>query len=96
MNKENFDMEKFHNLSKVMQISKPIDGWIPPDTAELDHLYSVLGKVQKRLHHLKISVLLNAEKENGRIRRLLISRKKVVEKAYKDGFIAGRKNRSYL
>ena len=70
---------------RSLPISKPIEGWNPPDTAELKQINSLLHQIGNRIDSLRIAVLLNNEQENGRIRRIMAGRKKAVEKAYQKG-----------
>jgi len=83
--------EKCDRLGRNLAITKPIDGWIPPDTAELSQINNLLSQIGKRLHSLRIAVLLNDEQENGRIRRFIHLHKKAVKKAFRNGMKAGRK-----
>jgi hypothetical protein len=62
-------------------ITKPINGWNPPDTNELEKLCSLLDQVGRRIHALKIACQLNGAKEDGRERRFIASRKMAIEKA---------------
>jgi hypothetical protein len=84
-------IEKSCRLGINRAIAKPIDGWNPPDTEELRAINNMLNGIGKRIHALRIAFLLNNEKENGRIRRILASRKKALEKAYQKGKCARRK-----
>jgi len=88
--------EKCYRLGQERSISKPIDGWTPPDTAELIQINKLLNQIGNRIHSLRVAVLLNAEQENGRIRRIMARRKSTIEKAYKKGLYAGRKRRRHL
>ena len=85
MTKEITVQEKIYRLGRELPISKPIDGWQPPDTAELTKINNLLNQIGDRLQSLRIAVLLNEEKENGRIRRVLASRKRGIEKAFQKG-----------
>jgi len=79
-------------LGRNCPISKPVDGWQPPDTDELKKLCDQLRYVEKRIHSLRVAVSMNYGKETaGRIHLIMASRKKAIEKAYQKGFHAGRK-----
>jgi len=82
-----------HRTGRERPISKPIESWNPPDTAELTKLTSELTYIGRRIHSLRMAVLYNAEEENWRIRRAMANRKNAVEKAFRKGVKAGRKNR---
>ena len=84
-------IERIYRLGNNLAITKPIDGYNPPNTDELEAINGMLNEIGKRIHVLRIAFLLNNEKENGRIRRILASRKKAIEKAYQKGQCARRK-----
>jgi len=67
------------------RITKPVDGWTPPDTNELERINNLLQNIISRIHSLRIAFMLNDDEENGRIRRAMASRKAAVKKAYKMG-----------
>ena len=77
--------EKLRRLSHNMPITKNIDGWEPPDTAELEKLNSTLSYVAKRIWCLRIAVLLNDAQENRKIHRIMAGKKRAIEKAYQKG-----------
>ena len=77
------------------QITKPVDGWRPPDTDELFNINGILRNVCDRIGSLRNAFLINAGREDGRIRRIIASQKAAIKKAYQKGFNAGRKSRRH-
>jgi hypothetical protein len=75
------------------RITKEIHGWRPPDTDELNNIVDLLDKIGKRIHSLRIAFLENAATEEGRLHRLMVSRKRAIEKAYQRGLNKRRKHR---
>jgi hypothetical protein len=58
------------------RITKPVEGWNPPDTNELEKICTLLDQIKCRIHCLKIAYQINSGKEDGRIRRIMANRRK--------------------
>jgi hypothetical protein len=78
-------------LGRNVEITRSVNGWEPPDTDELKKLYDLLGHVRDRIHCLRVATSINYGKETGRVKRILVSRKKALKKAYQNGRNAGKK-----
>ena len=87
------ELPQHYLLGRDILISKPIAGWNPPDTKELKVICELLQNISKRIWHLRIAALLNNHKENGKIRRIVASRKKAVKKAYQKGLQKKRRRK---
>jgi len=82
-------------LGRSVPISKPVDGWQPPDTDGLKEICNLLAKISNRIHSLRVAVSINYGIEIGRLHRVIASRKRAIEKAYQKGLNAGRKKRRH-
>ena len=86
------------NNSRNIAIAKPLwfDNkitWVPPDTDDLHQIHDNLEYCAKRIWMLRQCILNDYGKEAGRVQRLLRSRKKAIEKAYKKGLNARQRHR---
>ena len=89
------NIKSLNRLGTERKIVSPIDGWNPPDTKELTELNKTLDYVGRRIHTLRIAVLLNAQDEKVKIHRIMTSRERELEKSFKRGLRAGKRRRKY-
>jgi hypothetical protein len=79
--------------SRNIPITKPFNGYEPPDTDELNKIVNGIKHYADRIWVLRLCLLRQYGLETGRLVRERLNRKKAIQKAYERGFRNGWKKR---